>query len=202
MLDEMGESALVVGFRKTADVETHPNDHAVLGRAILEQRIFHSVGQNAEDDVGVDRQVARGKVPGPRGTGLGIDRSRGSSGISGEDGYRGARGRDQKDRGQRGRGAAQKERRHAKASGDVGTWGQAGPRPLPTDDFPGRSVPTLKAGPPAASASLFLAVRLEVEHGIVATLGQQTEPARNLLIGFDFAAKVTAEAILVELFVR
>src|SRR3546814_3394671 len=49
--------------------------------------------------------------------------------------------------------------------------------------------------------ALFLAVRFEVEHRIVAALGHQAQPARDLLIGLDLAAQVAAEAILVELFI-
>src|SRR3546814_9720683 len=49
--------------------------------------------------------------------------------------------------------------------------------------------------------ALFLAVRFEVEHRIVAALGHQAQPARDLLLGLDLAAQVAAEAILVELFI-
>src|SRR3546814_8149494 len=61
---------------------------------------------------------------------------------------------------------------------------------------------TEKAGRVEASAALFLPVAFEVEHGILAALGQQAQSARDFLIGFDLAAQIAAEAVLVELFVR
>src|SRR3546814_13261853 len=61
---------------------------------------------------------------------------------------------------------------------------------------------TEKAGRVEASAALFLAVAFEVEHGVLAALGHQAQSARDFLIGFDLAAQIAAEAVLVELFVR
>src|SRR3546814_4263322 len=63
MFEEMGEAALVFGFGEAADVEAHTDDDAVLGRAVFEQRIFHPVREHAEDDVRVDRNVARRETP-------------------------------------------------------------------------------------------------------------------------------------------
>src|SRR3546814_3968467 len=70
MFEEMGESALVVGFGEAADVEAQADDDAVPGRAIVQQRIFHPARQHAEDHVRVRRQVAVRIVPGARGVGL------------------------------------------------------------------------------------------------------------------------------------
>ena len=52
------------------------------------------------------------------------------------------------------------------------------------------------------SSPLCLAVLVEVEDRAVAAFGHQPEPPRDFLIGFDFAAQILAEAILVELLVR
>src|SRR3546814_13779810 len=43
--------------------DLHTDDDAVLGRAVFEQRIFHPVREHAEDDVRVDRNVARRETP-------------------------------------------------------------------------------------------------------------------------------------------
>src|SRR3546814_13216578 len=53
----------------------------------------------------------------------------------------------------------------------------------------------------AGLTALFLAVRFQVKHRIVAALGHQAEPAGDFLIGLDLAAQVAAEAVLVALFV-
>src|SRR3546814_6582686 len=58
---------------------------------------------------------------------------------------------------------------------------------------------TEKAGRVEASAALFLPVAFEVEHGVLAALGHQAQSARDFLIGFDLAAQIAAEAVLVEL---
>ena len=109
MFEEMREAALVFGLGKAADGEAHAQDDAVLGRAVFEQRIFHPVGEHAEDDVRIDRHIARREVPSLRRFALRIDR-RGRGNLCGRfPGIgRGGAGDEEDEGRQRGRGAPDK----------------------------------------------------------------------------------------------
>src|SRR3546814_1451365 len=70
-----------------------------------------------------------------------------------------------------------------------------------SSDLPGSPPSRGHSESKAGLTALFLAVRFQVKHRIVAALGHQAEPAGDFLIGLDLAAQVAAEAVLVELFV-